>query len=229
MKTSLIVIALVVAAAVYVYGYQGQKAIENVRANTVLISGESLSGTSRGTGILLDGTHVLTCRHVMDAGDGVAFLVYTYPLGRVVTAHAEGASHSVDLGVLVLDSSVPFAGGYRFEDAVDGEPVTIIGNALGGMDWFYTRGIVSAHQGGMLVTDAAINPGDSGGPWVDERGAIVAITDWRIGPQDHIPGMAGGISAATIREVLAARERSRNEETMGVIMRAIRSAIRGDK
>jgi hypothetical protein len=51
----------------------------------------------------------------------------------------------------------------------------------------------------MLLTDAAMNPGDSGGPWVDRGGQVVALSE--SGPpydpssQDRAQGNNGGVSA----------------------------------
>ena len=179
--------------------------IDNEKSLTVLIENYEMGGAGLGTGVLLDPTHVLTCFHMVRTPKD-DLMVFTYPLGRVVKARIEGADQSNDLMVLVLESSVTvkvppvFVNKYTI-----GEPITVIGNALGGMHWFVTKGVISEESQGFLLTDALINPGNSGGPWFNEKGEIVALTDWRIGPGDHYPGMAGGISATTINRMLDMR------------------------
>jgi len=58
--------------------------------------------------------------------------------------------------------------------------VVASGSALGTLQNTVTRGIVSAmRQSGpaMLVqTDAAVNPGNSGGPLLDRRGTVIGVT-----------------------------------------------------
>src|SRR5258708_37207847 len=102
----IVICSVLLVARSIVYGYQSQRKIEKVRSKVVLISGESFGGSGRGTGILIDSRHVLTCRHVLE--QDVVFFVYTYPIGQVVIAHIERISRSADLGILVLESSVSF-------------------------------------------------------------------------------------------------------------------------
>ncbi len=133
-------------------------------------------------------------------------MVFTYPLGRVIKAHIEGADPSNDLLVLTLESSVTVrhAPVWQPETAL-GEPITIIGNALGGMQWIVTKGVISGETQGFLLTDGLINPGNSGGPWFNAKGEIVAITDWGIGPEPHVHGISGGVSAKAVIRMLEIR------------------------
>ncbi|MFQ5505382.1 MAG: S1C family serine protease [Planctomycetota bacterium] len=59
-----------------------------------------------------------------------------------------------------------------------GAEVYVIGHPLG-LGWTVTRGIVSSHrhpQGHpMIQTDAAISPGNSGGPLIDSEGHVIGI------------------------------------------------------
>jgi serine protease Do len=63
-----------------------------------------------------------------------------------------------------------------------GEPVMAIGNPFG-LDQTVTTGIVSAKErfigsgpyDDFIQTDASVNPGNSGGPLLDYRGAVVGI------------------------------------------------------
>lgn len=178
--------------------------LEQEKAVTVLVSNEGFEGVGRGTGVLLDSTHVLTCAHMMETPRD-NLVIYTYPFGQAILAHPLASDSENDLLLLELESSSTVKLEAQFSnEALDGEGVTIIGNALGGMKWFVSKGVVSGEDRGMVLTDALVNPGNSGGPWFNEKGQIVAITDWRIGPDDkhHVPGLAGGISSKTVQRFL---------------------------
>src|ERR1700674_1903599 len=178
--------------------------IEQEKALTVLISNEGFMGSGRGTGVLLDNKHVLTCAHMMqDPRDNL--VIYTYPFGQVIRAHPLASDSSDDLLLLELDSSATIKMETQFQNETQsGESITIIGNTLGAMVWFVSKGVVSGEDHGAILTDALVNPGNSGGPWFNEVGQVVAITDWRIGPEEehHVPGLAGGISSKTIQHFL---------------------------
>lgn len=184
--------------------------IEDEKTMTVIVTNDGFEGSGRGTGIILDEKHVLTCAHMFQHENDTLF-VYTYPFGRVIKAHIEGASKGRDVAILVLESSVTVKTTPVFQENVnDGDPITVIGNALGGMKWFVTRGVISGDDHDFLLTDALINPGNSGGPWFNAAGEIVAMTDWRIGPEsgEHTPGLSGGISAKTINMILEQRRQA---------------------
>ncbi len=51
----------------------------------------------------------------------------------------------------------------------------------GVLQWSVTEGIVSAVGKRLVQTDAALNPGNSGGPVVDEDGRIIGITSRKLG------------------------------------------------
>src|SRR5579864_6320646 len=59
------------------------KSLDQVKHFIVLISNEGLMGVSRGTGVIIDSTHVLTCAHLMPQADQEMWL-YTYPTGTVL-------------------------------------------------------------------------------------------------------------------------------------------------
>jgi serine protease Do len=96
-----------------------------------------------------------------------------------------------------------------------GELVLAIGNPLG-FERSVSVGVVSAlhrnlgaPQGtvleGLVQTDAAVNPGNSGGPLVDARGAVVGITTamlpWASGIGFAVPAhTAGWVASTLIRE-----------------------------
>lgn len=167
---------------------------------TVLVTNEGLLGGGRGSGVLLDPTHVLTCAH-MAKSPSDEFFIYTYPLGAVIRGEVEAADIYHDLLIIKLAKPVAVARFAQFEHHwMEGDSVTVIGNKLGGMSWLVSRGVISGQQREFLLTDASIHPGNSGGPWFNDDGDIVAITDW--GLKDG-SGISGGIAAEIIEAFLA--------------------------
>lgn len=186
-----------------------QQHVLNAQALTVLVTNEGFLGGGRGSGVIVDAKHVVTCAHMVESLKDELF-VYTYPLGKVVKAHPEYIDVSNDLMLLVLDSSVTAQNFAKFDDTYyDGEPITIVGNALGSMKWIVSRGVVAGTERDQILTDAQVNPGNSGGPWVNEQGYVVALTDWGIEPKRG-PGITGGISAKKIKAMFKAYESSKN-------------------
>jgi serine protease Do len=94
-----------------------------------------------------------------------------------------GTDPKTDIALLKIEASgltvIPFGDSDRLEV---GEPVMAIGNPFG-LDQTVTTGIVSAKErfigsgpyDDFIQTDASVNPGNSGGPLVDARGALVGI------------------------------------------------------
>lgn len=177
--------------------------VREEQAQTVLVTSEGLQGGGRGTGVLLDETHILTCAH-MAKSEKEELFVYTYPLGSVVRARLEFVDRSNDLAILLLDQPVVVSRYPVFEHHwTEGDPITVVGNALGAMKWLVVKGVIAGEEREDLVTDARVNPGNSGGPWFDADGSIVAISAWGIGPHEGRIGLAGGISANKIEAFLA--------------------------
>ncbi len=79
-------------------------------------------------------------------------------------------------------------------------PVATRSKAMKGMLlWSVSEGIVSAVGTKLIQTDAALNPGNSGGPVVDEQGRIIGITSRKLGG-DNIAFLA---SANRLRMLIA--------------------------
>jgi S1-C subfamily serine protease len=185
------------------HGYElNRLAIHKAKGFTVLISREGFDGLSRGTGVLLDQSHVLTCAHMVEGPDDDLW-VFPYPGGLVAKGRPMAVNRYSDLAVLELDRAVPLEHYAVFQEMhYDGEPITIIGNTLGSMKWFVSFGIVSGEFENYLLTDGVLYGGNSGGPWINERGEVVALTDWTLVDKGVESGIHGGIEARTIHEFL---------------------------
>lgn len=189
------------APTTHYHGYDlNRRAIKNAKKFTVLITSEGFGSIERGSGVLIDSMTVLTCNHVATASNEQLWVI-TWPGNDIYHAKIGRQNPSYDLATLKLDRPVedlPFA---TFQEAYyDGEPITIIGNILGSMKWFVSYGIISGSNERDLYTDGLILGGNSGGPWVNEAGEVVALSDWGLQINGVPVGINGGISGATIKK-----------------------------
>ena len=183
--------------------------IEKAKSQTVLVANVGFAGMGVGTGIVLDKHHIVTCAHMAKGYDD-RLLVYTYPLGRIYEAKVDFVDVPHDVLFLSIAEALPVKSFAVLQPKIDdGDSVTIIGNTLGAMGWYVSRGVISGTEKYYLLTDASINHGNSGGPWFNDKGQIVAMSDWGIGPSDGVVGIRGGISA---KQILASMDEHKKME-----------------
>jgi S1-C subfamily serine protease len=179
-----------------------QHLLDDANKFTVLLTIEGFEGGIRGTGVLIDATHVLTCAHMVQSKE---LWVYTYPVKRVIMAAPVWVNSFKDLAVLELHEPVELDHYAVFNDTTTvGQPIVVIGNTLGAMQWFVSYGMISNKEGFYDITTALIKGGNSGGPWLNMRGEVVALTDWGLTDHEHQElGIGGGINGETIHKFLA--------------------------
>jgi putative serine protease PepD len=163
-----------------------------VQASVVAIQVTTSQGGAEGSGVIVDDAgHIVTNNHVV-AGAQDDKVQVTLTDGRIFTADVVGTDPTTDLAVIKLedapDDLSPATLGDSSEVTV-GDPVMAVGNPLG-LANTVTTGIVSALDRPVSTTesgsetvvtnaiqiDAAVNPGNSGGPLFDAQGRVIGIT-----------------------------------------------------
>lgn len=142
-----------------------------------------------GSGVVMsqDG-YILTNAHVIAGGAGVRVILQD---NRVLEAGLVGYQTDYDLAVLKVDGQGLTPA--QFGDSADlqvGDTVVAIGNPLGNsLRGTMTQGIVSAINRSvnldgttmsLIQTTAALNPGNSGGALINDRGQVVGITTMKM-------------------------------------------------
>jgi serine protease Do len=162
----------------------------------------------QGSGIILDRKGlIVTNNHVIDGANQVHL---TLKDGRTFTGEVVGSDEATDVAVVrVSAEDLPAAVLGDSEVLKVGQFVLAIGNALalpGGPT--VSMGVLSAKGRplpgadfifeGLLQTDAAVNPGNSGGPLADLEGRIIGITTMMI---PYAQGMGFAIPINTVKRI----------------------------
>ena len=138
-----------------------------------------------GSGVVMDKEgRILTNAHTVD---GAERILVGLGDGRVLGGRVLGADEDTDIAVVKVDGDHLQPAEFGDSDRLKvGQPVLAIGNPLGLPGGpTVTSGVVSSlHRNiqlgdgdGLQVTqtDAAVNPGNSGGPLVDLQGRVIAL------------------------------------------------------
>ncbi len=163
-----------------------------------------------GTGFLIsDDGLILTNRHVVKMGKTLLVQMGKEQMSADIVA----IDDNYDLALIRIksDKKLPFLHFSPTDSPHDGADCTVLGYPLMfqiGLNIKITHGIVStasahAENGADVLTDAKVNPGNSGGPIVDKFGNVMAIVCMKTFLSSDADSYGIGISAGHIREFLA--------------------------
>lgn len=161
---------------------------------------------NRGTAFFVGPDTLITNVHVVGPSHTVTIRRSS---GASSQARVQTRSSQFDIAVLKVFNPEPGQAVIRLgsaEAAQSGQEVVAIGSALGTLQNTVTRGIVSAVRqsgGAMLVqTDAAVNPGNSGGPLLDRKGQAIGVTTMGYSGRQ---GLNFAVAAEHVQAVLEGR------------------------
>ena len=170
---------------------------------------EPRRATSLGSGVIVSSEgYVLTNNHVVEEADDIELVLAD---GRRMRAAVRGSDPESDLAVLKVDGkNLPVITFGQLENVQVGDTVLAIGSPFG-FGSSVTHGIISAlgrsHLGinrfeDFIQTDAAVNPGNSGGALVDSSGNLVGINSAIFSQSGGSQGIGFAIPVSLAKSVL---------------------------
>jgi serine protease DegQ len=166
--------------------------------------------TSLGSGVIVarEG-FVLTNHHVIDGADEIQLVLSD---GRRIAAKVRGSDPETDLAVLKAEATdLPAITLGDLGSVQVGDVVLAIGNPFG-FGNTVTLGIISAlgrsrlginRYEDFIQTDAAVNPGNSGGALIDTAGRLIGINSTIYSRSGGSLGIGFAIPVSLARDVLA--------------------------
>ena len=145
---------------------------------------------SQGTGFIIDEEgYVVTNYHVIQNANAATITTSNYENHAVSLV---GYNSEFDLALLKISGIYEKLELGNSDGIQVGEKVIAIGNPLG-LQFSVTQGIVSGvHRTGpnelsvYIQTDAALNPGNSGGPLININGKAIGINNFKVGGSESL-------------------------------------------
>lgn len=198
------------AAAVATPAVVNIKSINTINLNTPDIEQDARSSTGSGVIVSPDG-YIITNYHVVDEDSE---LEVTLNDRRKFTAKTVGVDPSTDLALIKIDAqNLPALILGNSDSLQIGEWVLAVGNPFD-LNSTVTAGIVSAKARNINIledassiesfiqTDAAVNPGNSGGALVNTNGELIGITSAIITYSGQYEGYSFAIPVNLVQKII---------------------------
>lgn len=195
---------------------QVNKGVVNIVTRSTQVAGLFLlEQTSEGTGsgaVIDHNGHIVTNLHVVEGADQVTVTLFD---GTSYEATPVGADPVNDIAVLKIDAPAESLHPIRIGDSSRlkvGMRVFAIGNPFG-LERTMTTGIISSLNRTLTVRgnrtvknviqiDAAVNPGNSGGPLIDSHGTIIGLNTAIASRTGQSAGVGFAIPSNLLRRVV---------------------------
>ena len=160
-------------------------------------NGKEEEGIGVGSGVVVNvDAVVLTSLHIVD---GATEIHISFADGTRTTAVVADSNPSRDIAVLVpytppsliVPATIGASSSVRVGDEVFavGNPLGLVGSmsagVVSGLDREVKLAVREQSLRGLIQFDAAVNPGNSGGPLLDRRGQVVGIVTGLVNPTDQ--------------------------------------------
>ena len=169
------------------------------------------SGLSSGTGFFVDNSgHILTNYHVVEPCNNKTKIIYK---NKEYNAKLIAKDKNLDLAVLKVNVKNDYFIKTFDKPIKKLQSIIAAGYPLSGIlgdDLKYTSGIISSLKGmnddtTQIQIDAALNPGNSGGPIIDKTsGELVAVAVSVAARRDVLEGINFGIKVSQVKDFLYA-------------------------
>ena len=180
---------------------------EKINPAIVSVDTQLSDGISCGTGCIINSSGViLTSAHIIEDGNDI------------IVTMSNGEDYKADIlkkfekskDIILLKINVPYdLKTVKLGDSAKikvGDSVLAIGNPFG-FNGTLTKGIISRidYCKNRIQTDAAINPGSSGGPLLNTHGEIIGINQAIYNPDNNISNIGIGFATPVnlIKEYMA--------------------------
>ena len=169
---------------------------ERINPAIVAIEANLADGFSAGTGCVIrsDGV-ILTGSHVIDEAKEIDVTTSDGKVYKASVLAKMGKNNDLALLKISPKSRLRTIAFGDSSDVKVGQKVLAIGNPFG-LSGTLTSGIVSRidYAKGRIQTDAAINPGCSGGPLLNSQGEVIGISQSIYNPDNNISNIGIGFA-----------------------------------
>jgi len=167
---------------------------------------------SAGSGVIISPLgYIVTNNHVIKGADDIEIILYD---NKSYKAELIGNDPSTDIALLKIDAvQLPYLNFTNSDSVKIGEWVLAVGNPFN-LSSTVTAGIVSAKARNINIledvsavesfiqTDAAVNPGNSGGALVNIRGELIGINTAIASPTGAYAGYSFAVPANIVKKVV---------------------------
>lgn len=179
---------------------------EKINPSIVLVEAQLPDGISSGTGCVINKKGIiLTSSHVVD---NASYIEITTSKGETYKAEImKTENNTEDLALLKIEPKKPLPAIKLGDSSIVkvGQKVLAIGNPFG-FNGTLTTGIISRidYEKNKIQTDAAINPGSSGGPILNSYGEVIGISQSIFNPDNNKSniGIGFAIPANEVKKVV---------------------------